>query len=247
MYLACSFRMLRSCCTSSAAALGSVRQALGTSATGGFGFCSSGAGWGTGCFCRLDRIRSLAAKPSTQRPRIKESNRCFLLQSKLCLARFTQHFQSQAKVSAKYHCQGWRCRWSLEFGSVRKLARSALFPTGTEPLSHRTACAPRPHIPATVPTDDHSRNSWCKTAIKPDWPVTVTADKLRQTLTCCRCMTCASLCGSYSGGREGRYTSCFCRVSSSNHTANTPNNLRGNQTADDSHLTNRLPLTDDNM
>lgn len=173
--------MLRSCCTSSAAALGSVRQALGTSATGGFGFCSSGAGWGTGCFCRLDRMRSLAAKPSTQRPRIKESNRCFLLQSKLCLARFTQHFQSQAKVSAKYHCQGWRCRWSLEFGSARKLARSALFPTGTEPLSHRTACAPRPHIPATVPTDDHSRNSWCKTAIKPDWPVTVTADKLRQT------------------------------------------------------------------
>lgn len=71
MYLACSCKMLRSCCTSSAAALGSVRQVVGTSATGGFGVCSSGAGWGTGCFCRLDRMRSLAAKPSTQSPKLK--------------------------------------------------------------------------------------------------------------------------------------------------------------------------------
>lgn len=60
-YLACSCRMLRSFCTSSAAALGSVRHAVGTSATGAICFCSSGAGWGTGCFCRLDRIRSFAA------------------------------------------------------------------------------------------------------------------------------------------------------------------------------------------
>lgn len=48
---------------------------------------------------------------------------------------------------------------------------------------------------------------------------------IQNKLTCWRCMTWASLCGSYSGGREGRYTSCFCKVSSSNHTANTPNNL----------------------
>lgn len=183
MYLACSFRMLRSCWTSSAAALGSVRQAGGTSATGAFGFCSSGAGWGTGCFCRLDRIRSLAAKPSTQRPGLKESNKepdkgrprcgentvcsCFFLQS--CLTRCTQHFQRQAQVSAKYHCKGCRCRRRLELGPGRKSARSALSPTGTEPLSHRTAFAPCPRIPATVPTDDHnSRNSSCKTAIQPD-------------------------------------------------------------------------------
>lgn len=60
-YLACSCKMQRSCCTSSAAALVSVRQLVGTSATGGFGVCSSGAVWGTGCFCRLERMRSLAA------------------------------------------------------------------------------------------------------------------------------------------------------------------------------------------
>lgn len=66
MYLACSCRMLRSCCTSSAAALESVRQVVGTSATGAFCFCSSGAGRGSECFCRLDRIRSLAAHQGTQ-------------------------------------------------------------------------------------------------------------------------------------------------------------------------------------
>ena len=47
-------------------------------------------------------------------------------------------------------------------------------------------------------------------------------------LTCCCCMTWANLWGSYSGGSEGRYTSCFCRVSSSSHKANTPNNLQTN-------------------
>lgn len=52
--------MLRSCSNNLAAALQSVRQAEGTSGTGAFSLCSSGAKWGTGCFCRLDRIRSLA-------------------------------------------------------------------------------------------------------------------------------------------------------------------------------------------
>lgn len=61
LYLAWSCRMLRSCRNSSTAALESVRQAAGTSATGIFSCCSSGAGRGTGCFCRLDMIRSLAA------------------------------------------------------------------------------------------------------------------------------------------------------------------------------------------
>lgn len=66
MYLAWSCRMLRSCCSSPAAALESVRQVVGTSATGAFCCCSFGAGRGTGCFCRLDRIRSLAAHRETQ-------------------------------------------------------------------------------------------------------------------------------------------------------------------------------------
>lgn len=52
--------MLRSCSNSLAAALQSVTQAVGTSGTGAFSLCSSGAKRGTGCFCRLDRIRSLA-------------------------------------------------------------------------------------------------------------------------------------------------------------------------------------------
>lgn len=61
LYLAWSCRVLRSCCSSSAAALESVRQAVGTSATGAFCCWTSGGGRGAGCFCKLDRIRSLAA------------------------------------------------------------------------------------------------------------------------------------------------------------------------------------------
>lgn len=43
IYLACSWRILRSVCMRSAAALESVRHTEGISATGAFCFCSSGA------------------------------------------------------------------------------------------------------------------------------------------------------------------------------------------------------------
>lgn len=56
-----------------AAALKSERQAVGTSGTGAFCFCSSGARRGAGCFCRLDRMRSFAEHKNRQKSDLNKS------------------------------------------------------------------------------------------------------------------------------------------------------------------------------
>ena len=158
-YLAWSCRMRRSCCTSSAAALESVRQVAGTSATGAFCCCSSGAGRGTGCFCRLDKIRSLAAHREMTKHDIKQVNKSPLSCNRmkwLCLFFLViiiiRHLLALQYQFWLYHCQGWCSQWSRGFGPARRLAHSAPSPTETEPLSDHTAVAPGPHTPATVPT-----------------------------------------------------------------------------------------------